>query len=49
VDEFWPLKLVALDVDGVTRSFLVFAPEESLDDYWEDHAEPLLETLTFPD
>jgi class 3 adenylate cyclase len=43
------MRLVALDVRGATRSFLVFALSADFDAYWTEKALPLLQTLTFPD
>jgi hypothetical protein len=40
--------LIALDVRGTTVSFLVFTGIDDADDYYANHAEPLLQTVSFP-
>lgn len=42
------LRLVALDVRGVTVAYQVYSDADNIDAYWNDHALPLLETLAFP-
>ncbi len=43
------LRLVALDVRGSTRSFLIFALAPDIDSYWTEKARPILETVVFPE
>lgn len=43
------LRLVALDVRGSTRSFLIFALAPDIDSYWNEKARPILETVVFPE
>ncbi len=43
------LRLVALDVRGTTVTFQIYAFDGEIDAYWDEFAEPILATISFPE